>query len=50
MYSDLIKFQDGHTFDDILSLSTLNASKILFDFERSSLYFFWEAESFTGLG
>ncbi len=49
MYTDLSKFQDEISFDGILSLSTINASKMLFDFDKGQVYFFWDTTDVVSL-
>ena len=49
MYTDLSKFQDELSFDGILSLSAINASKMLFDFDKGQVYFFWNTSDVASL-
>jgi len=41
-YDDLSKFQDEFAFDGIISLSAINASKMLLDYDKEQMYFFWD--------
>lgn len=49
LYRDLGLLQNETSFDGILSLSSLNASKIMFDFQRDQVIFFWSTDSMASL-
>jgi len=49
IYRDLGEVQDGSNFDGILSLSSLNADKILFDNKRNQVFFFWTRDKLASV-
>lgn len=49
IYRDLSEVQDGFNFDGILSLSSLNADKILFDYKRNRVIFFWTRDNLASI-
>lgn len=46
---DLSSFQESHSFDEILSLSSINAKKIIVNFQNNQVIFFWSADSVASL-
>jgi len=49
IYRDLGKVEDGFSFDGILSLSSLNADKILFNTKRNQVIFFWTKDKLASV-
>ena len=48
-YRNLEGFQNESNYDGILSLSSLNADKVIFDYKRNQVIFFWKTEDFASL-
>jgi len=49
LYRDLARLHTETSFDGILSLSSLNAGKIIFDMQRDQVIFFWRTDSVASL-
>lgn len=49
LYRDLANLHQDTSFDGILSLSSLNAGKIIFDMQGDQVIFFWRTDSVAGL-